>query len=163
LTLQSDNLSEFIVGEGYTICLAQNPHSKKSKLKACEIMNESVFPVNDHSKSNNFMISSIPSISIAEPKKSSKPKSPNHATATFIKTENLRDNPCKLQRADSNTPTKQRNRSKSPYENTSNSKSPVSNYVISRQKSQTKKELSKPTLSPKKAENQSVYQIQQLQ
>lgn len=153
MTLQNDNLNDFIVGEGYTICLVQNPHSKKAKLKACDIMSESVFPAQDQSKSNNFMISSIPSINIAEVKKGSKSKSPQNFA--FFKTEVLRENSYKYNKRDSNTPTKNPNHSKSPYENKSNSKSPVSRYVPhaehQKQKSlsncKPKKELTKVTLN----------------
>lgn len=160
MTLKSDSLSEFIIGEGYTICLVQNPHAKKSKLKS-EIVNQSVHAFQDHSKSNNFMISSIPSISIAEAKKAARPKSPNNIAPA--KTENLRDNHTRHQKVDSNTPSKPPNRSRSPYEYRSNSKSPVSKYVSPhlehlRQKSlsncKQKKELTKPALSPNKVDNQ---------
>jgi hypothetical protein len=73
------------------------------------------------------MISSIPSISIAEIKKNTKSKSPNFFNLT--KTEIVRENTFKHQRLGSNTPTKVPKTSKSPNENRSNSKSPVSKYV----------------------------------
>ena len=71
------------------------------------------------------MISSIPSINIADIKKNNKSKSPKNGT--FAKTEAVRQNPFKIK--ENPTPSKN-NRSKSPLEhNKSTSKSPVAKYV----------------------------------
>jgi hypothetical protein len=109
--MQNEVLMDFIIGEGYTMCLVQNPHSKKLKIKTYDKISETVLPTQEHKTSSNFMISSIPSISIAEVKKNSKSKSPNNAH--LAKTELIRENPFKSQK-ESNTPTKNANRSKSP-------------------------------------------------
>jgi hypothetical protein len=110
VTLQSDSLTEFVLGEGFTVCLAQNPHAKKPQSKLYEIASGPV-PVHEPTKSSHFMISSIPSISIVEAKRA-KSKSPTNAHPA--KTEILRDNAHRHHKADSSTPSKQPNRSKSP-------------------------------------------------